>query len=160
MDSKCLQTLDEQPTLIGLFARGAKNLVRRARSIAGGALATGTDLWRHGRQPPCGQRRTYHNPMPTARLLRAGYALLIALTLGCQPTVVPPDNTADLFATSTSHATANVAGEGKTDMWSRAIAPREFQFPADHGSHEDFRIEWWYYTGNLQATMAVGLVTN
>ena len=25
----------------------------------------------------------------------------------------------------------------------------EFSFPADHGSHPDFRIEWWYVTANL-----------
>jgi predicted secreted hydrolase len=25
------------------------------------------------------------------------------------------------------------------------------RFPADHAAHEDFRIEWWYYTGNLRA---------
>lgn len=36
------------------------------------------------------------------------------------------------------------------DAWSRATSAREFQFPLDHGSHEDYRIEWWYYTGNLQ----------
>ena len=27
--------------------------------------------------------------------------------------------------------------------------PREFVFPADHGSHPEFRTEWWYFTGNL-----------
>lgn len=26
-----------------------------------------------------------------------------------------------------------------------------YQFPRDHGSHEDFRTEWWYYTGHLTA---------
>jgi predicted secreted hydrolase len=26
-----------------------------------------------------------------------------------------------------------------------------FRFPADHGPHPDFRIEWWYVTANLQA---------
>lgn len=26
-----------------------------------------------------------------------------------------------------------------------------FQFPRDHGSHDDFRTEWWYYTGHLTA---------
>lgn len=26
----------------------------------------------------------------------------------------------------------------------------ELQFPRDHGAHPDFRIEWWYLTGNLQ----------
>ncbi len=24
-----------------------------------------------------------------------------------------------------------------------------YEFPRDHGSHESFRTEWWYYTGNL-----------
>ena len=28
---------------------------------------------------------------------------------------------------------------------------RLLHFPEDLGSHEDFRTEWWYYTGNLQA---------
>lgn len=34
--------------------------------------------------------------------------------------------------------------------FARALAPRAFTFPEDHGPHPDFRIEWWYYTGNLQ----------
>jgi predicted secreted hydrolase len=33
--------------------------------------------------------------------------------------------------------------------YARALAPREFHFPADHGPHPEFRTEWWYYTGNL-----------
>lgn len=27
-----------------------------------------------------------------------------------------------------------------------------FSFPADHGAHPDFRIEWWYVTANLRGT--------
>jgi predicted secreted hydrolase len=27
-----------------------------------------------------------------------------------------------------------------------------YEFPRDHFSHDDFRIEWWYYTGNLEST--------
>lgn len=27
----------------------------------------------------------------------------------------------------------------------------EFDFPADHGAHPDYRIEWWYLTANLEA---------
>lgn len=27
-----------------------------------------------------------------------------------------------------------------------------FAFPRDHGNHPDFKIEWWYLTGHLQAT--------
>jgi predicted secreted hydrolase len=33
--------------------------------------------------------------------------------------------------------------------YAKALAPREFHFPADHGPHPEFRTEWWYYTGNL-----------
>ena len=25
-----------------------------------------------------------------------------------------------------------------------------FSFPADHGAHPDYRIEWWYLTANLE----------
>lgn len=37
------------------------------------------------------------------------------------------------------------------ERWARATAPRPFEFPRDHGAHDDFRIEWWYYTGNLKS---------
>ena len=35
--------------------------------------------------------------------------------------------------------------------FARALAPRPFRFPEDHGPHPAFRTEWWYYTGNLAA---------
>ncbi len=34
--------------------------------------------------------------------------------------------------------------------FSQAEPGYEFSFPRDHGSHPDFRIEWWYLTANLQ----------
>lgn len=33
--------------------------------------------------------------------------------------------------------------------FARALEPREFVFPADHGAHPEFQTEWWYFTGNL-----------
>jgi predicted secreted hydrolase len=33
--------------------------------------------------------------------------------------------------------------------FAQALEPRNFEFPADHGPHPDFRHEWWYVTGNL-----------
>jgi predicted secreted hydrolase len=33
--------------------------------------------------------------------------------------------------------------------FARALTPRTFSFPRDHGPHLDFQTEWWYYTGNL-----------
>jgi predicted secreted hydrolase len=38
-------------------------------------------------------------------------------------------------------------GEG----FAQALVPRPFLFPADHGPHPEYRTEWWYYTGNLDA---------
>lgn len=32
-----------------------------------------------------------------------------------------------------------------------ADAPRDWEFPRDHGAHADFQTEWWYYTGHLEA---------
>ena len=37
------------------------------------------------------------------------------------------------------------------DEFPKAIAPRSFVFPGDHGPHPEFRNEWWYMTGNLDA---------
>ena len=30
-----------------------------------------------------------------------------------------------------------------------AAAPYEFEFPRDHGTHDDYNVEWWYATGHL-----------
>jgi predicted secreted hydrolase len=32
-----------------------------------------------------------------------------------------------------------------------ALPGYEFTFPHDHGTHEEYRTEWWYYTGHLTA---------
>jgi len=42
-----------------------------------------------------------------------------------------------------------LAGES-AEGFARAVAPRAFVFPLDHGPHPEFRTEWWYYTGNLR----------
>jgi len=44
-----------------------------------------------------------------------------------------------------------VLGGAPAAGFARAMAPRAFSFPADHGPHPDFRSEWWYFTGNLAA---------
>jgi len=35
--------------------------------------------------------------------------------------------------------------------FAQVLAPRTFVFPRDHGPHPEFRQEWWYVTGNLDA---------
>jgi len=43
------------------------------------------------------------------------------------------------------------AGLGKTAEGFAPVVPgKPFAFPADHGPHPDFRIEWWYVTANLK----------
>lgn len=32
----------------------------------------------------------------------------------------------------------------------RVLSPRKFEFPQDHGAHDRYRTEWWYFTGNLK----------
>ncbi|WP_425354943.1 lipocalin-like domain-containing protein [Oceaniglobus trochenteri] len=41
------------------------------------------------------------------------------------------------------------AGLGAREDGYAQVAPGAFDFPADHGAHPGFRIEWWYITANL-----------
>ena len=43
--------------------------------------------------------------------------------------------------------TASAAGE----YYESAIDTRAWSFPRDHGSHPDFKTEWWYFTGHLKS---------
>jgi predicted secreted hydrolase len=38
---------------------------------------------------------------------------------------------------------------GAQAQWREASAGYRFQFPRDHASHPEFKLEWWYYTGNV-----------
>ncbi|MEE2982912.1 MAG: lipocalin-like domain-containing protein [Pseudomonadota bacterium] len=49
-------------------------------------------------------------------------------------------------ASTTIDLLAEVVG---SDAFERADAVRAFHFPRDHGLHEAFRTEWWYFTGHL-----------
>jgi predicted secreted hydrolase len=43
-----------------------------------------------------------------------------------------------------------LGGDGAADEgFRKALEVRDFEFPRDHGPHEGFRTEWWYFTGNL-----------
>ena len=46
-------------------------------------------------------------------------------------------------------ASVQTAGNVEEPVFSDAIAPRQWSFPGDHGRHDGFKIEWWYFTGNL-----------
>jgi predicted secreted hydrolase len=46
--------------------------------------------------------------------------------------------------------TVSQAMGGEAAGFERALKPRPFSFPRDHGPHEGFKQEWWYFTGNLR----------
>ncbi len=70
----------------------------------------------------------------------------LAAALACSPAARerPPEPRATLSVADA------LRGDGAAGF-ARALAPRPFRFPADHGPHPDFRTEWWYFTGNLTA---------
>ena len=66
---------------------------------------------------------------------------ILALCTACDGPP-PPDSGLDVARALGGEADAGYA---------RAIAPRDFAFPADHNAHPDFRNEWWYVTGQLES---------
>ncbi len=44
----------------------------------------------------------------------------------------------------------DVLGEAP-EHFRRVTGPEPLEFPADHAAHPDYRSEWWYFTGNLDA---------
>jgi predicted secreted hydrolase len=74
------------------------------------------------------------------RLHRISILLIGLIVAACTPTNPPTTGQSSAVQSAGGIATAGFA---------RAIAPREFVFPQDHGSHPEYAIEWWYYTGNL-----------
>ena len=59
---------------------------------------------------------------------------------------VPATNTAPAAGTGVA-----AAGQPPAAGFAEALAPRSLVFPRDHGPHPQFRQEWWYLTGNLDA---------
>ncbi|UCF30236.1 MAG: carotenoid 1,2-hydratase [bacterium] len=54
---------------------------------------------------------------------------------------------AGIFLTALVSPQAGASEVGET--WREAVDKRSWRFPGDHGSHPDFRTEWWYFTGNV-----------
>lgn len=45
-----------------------------------------------------------------------------------------------------------IGTEATPTGYAQVLAPRPFEFPTDHGPHDGYRHEWWYFTGNLSDT--------
>ncbi len=79
---------------------------------------------------------------PMAR--RATILALTAIAACGPPPTQPPTQPPALSITA-------LLGGGDSGSFARAVAPRAFSFPEDHGPHSAFSTEWWYFTGNLAA---------
>lgn len=77
---------------------------------------------------------------------RAAIALLMVVA-GCRQTSPPPSGVGVEVAPPSVglRYLGGPVGAG----FARVTEPRELSFPRDHGSHDEFRSEWWYFTGNL-----------
>ena len=75
----------------------------------------------------------------TIRLLFAAMASLLAYAASGDESAAPQSRLSELLS-----------GDGDAGF-EKAIEPRDFVFPDDHGPHPGFRNEWWYVTGNLDA---------
>jgi predicted secreted hydrolase len=63
-------------------------------------------------------------------------ALLNGVAMGDAPTAARP-------------AAGQGAADKTADGYLMATAPRQWSFPRDHGRHDGFKIEWWYFSGNV-----------
>lgn len=66
--------------------------------------------------------------------------MLALLATGCVKAAEPQ---------SARSTVVEVLARGNDPAYARPTAPIDFEFPRDHGAHEEYRTEWWYYTGNL-----------
>ncbi|MDZ7769421.1 MAG: lipocalin-like domain-containing protein [Woeseiaceae bacterium] len=47
---------------------------------------------------------------------------------------------------------SDLLGSPRESGYRRALEPRVFAFPRDHGPHDGYRNEWWYLTGHLDTS--------
>src|SRR3954454_8766798 len=47
-------------------------------------------------------------------------------------------------------AVAAAGAAGGEPQFEQVRGPRTWSFPRDHGRHDGFKTEWWYFTGNVR----------
>jgi predicted secreted hydrolase len=86
--------------------------------------------------------------------MRRALALLSLGLTACQPNASPesaPTAGSSKAAAEVVEPTGLRYLGGQVDGdFARATQPRDLVFPRDHGSHDEFRSEWWYFTGNVE----------
>ena len=89
------------------------------------------------------------------KLMAAILLILLLVIVWWQPFKMPSD--IKLVADSFFSTTLSKKDDSFSTILSkddkgfvRALKPKEFTFPPDHGPHNPYRSEWWYFTGNLK----------
>src|SRR5680860_1231826 len=82
--------------------------------------------------------------MARVRLMICGL-LIVLVALSLRVLFMDRDSAPPVHENDLAGALGGGAGYAQADR------ERRFRFPADFGPHPDFRHEWWYFTGNLQA---------
>ena len=77
----------------------------------------------------------------TTRLHLAAVILAVLVLPGCDDRIEDKSN-------EPRPVGAVLRGDAAQDF-AQADQPRQLLFPADHGPHDDYRTEWWYFTGNM-----------
>jgi predicted secreted hydrolase len=82
--------------------------------------------------------------------MRGVLALLFLVGFSaCKPATPPETSAAGAEHGLAAPTGLRFLGGQVDDGFERATQPIDFVFPRDHGSHDEFRNEWWYFTGNL-----------
>jgi len=77
-------------------------------------------------------------------------ALVVALSVAGAPAVVRPGSAGGgIRFEPDPPAARTVLQEGASASWKHADPAYRITLPRDHASHPDYKIEWWYYTGNV-----------
>jgi predicted secreted hydrolase len=86
--------------------------------------------------------------------MKSAAMVLVVLLAACHPTS-PPTPTTSTSSRAVESAPPSTGlrylGGPADSRFARVSEPRELSFPRDHGSHDEFRSEWWYFTGNLDS---------
>lgn len=81
--------------------------------------------------------------------------VIVAVVALWRPSMFPSDTEPAADQPFSKTATPRVSSfsdllsQGDADF-ARALKPQKFSFPFDHGAHNIYRTEWWYFTGNLE----------
>jgi predicted secreted hydrolase len=81
--------------------------------------------------------------------VKAAAIVLLVLLAACQP-ASPPTGGRAIESAPPSTGLRYLGGPADS-RFARVSAPRELSFPRDHASHDEFKSEWWYFTGNLDS---------